>query len=201
MGSDSVAAALQLGFLSAGAPRVPTIFGEVERTDLGAGAWVDHCSHWLPGADAWFQRVEENAQWEADQRTMYGRIVDVPRLVWRAKEPAAIVPELGQLRSLFEQCYGRAFPSITANHYRHGRDSVAIHRDRVRLPGDTVVAIVSLGGRRPFKIRPDHGGSALTFGLGHGDLLVMGGTFQATHQHGVPKVARAEPRISLMFRT
>ncbi len=201
MGSGSIGTVLQLDLLSAGAPGVPPIGGEIERTDLGTGAWIEHRSHWLPGADSWFRLVEENAQWEADRRTMYGRIVDVPRLVWWAKEPAAIVPELGQLRSLFERRYGRAFPSITANHYRHGNDSVAIHRDRVRRPGDTVVAIVSLGGRRPFKIRPDQGGPTLNLDLGHGDLLVMGGTFQATHQHGVPKVARAEPRISLMFRT
>lgn len=162
---------------------------------------MEHRSHWLPGADSWFRLIEENAQWEADQRTMYGRIVDVPRLIWRATEPAAIVPELGHLRCLFERRYARTFTSITANHYRHGNDSVAIHRDRVRRPGDTVVAIISLGGRRPFKIRPDQGGPTRTVQLGHGDLFVMGGTFQATHQHGVPKVARAEPRISLMFRT
>jgi len=78
---------------------------------------------------------------------------------------------------------------------------VAMHRDRVPRPGDTIVAIVSLGGRRPLVVRPDDGGESRRFQLGHGDLFVMGGTFQATHQHGVPKVASAEPRISLMFRT
>ena len=201
MSTASVSAALQMCLLSAGAPGVPPLVGEIGRTDLGSGAWLDHRSDWLPGADSWFRLIEEKAQWKADQRPMYDRIVDVPRLVWWAKEPEAIVPELGELRSLFERRYNRPFPSITANHYRDGKDSVAMHRDRVRLPGDTVVAIVSLGGRRPFKIKPDHGGPTRSFDLGHGDLLVMGGTFQATHQHGVPKLACAEPRISLMFRT
>jgi alkylated DNA repair dioxygenase AlkB len=33
-----------------------------------------------------------------------------------------------------------------------------------------------------------------------GDLLVMGGSCQRTWQHCVPKVAHAEPRISVTFR-
>jgi hypothetical protein len=37
-------------------------------------------------------------------------------------------------------------------------------------------------------------------GGGDGDLLVMGGTCQRTYQHCVPKVARADPRIAIMFR-
>jgi len=28
----------------------------------------------------------------------------------------------------------------------------------------------------------------------------MGGTCQRTHQHAIPKVAHAEPRIAIMFR-
>jgi hypothetical protein len=28
----------------------------------------------------------------------------------------------------------------------------------------------------------------------------MGGSCQRTHQHAIPKVARAEPRIAIMFR-
>jgi alkylated DNA repair dioxygenase AlkB len=38
------------------------------------------------------------------------------------------------------------------------------------------------------------------FEPGPGDLLVMGGTCQRDWQHTVPKVAHAEPRISLTFR-
>ncbi len=37
--------------------------------------------------------------------------------------------------------------------------------------------------------------------LGGGDLLVMGGTCQRTWEHGVPKVAHADLRISVQFRS
>jgi alkylated DNA repair dioxygenase AlkB len=36
--------------------------------------------------------------------------------------------------------------------------------------------------------------------MGHGDLLVMGGSCQRTWEHAVPKVAQAGPRISVQFR-
>ena len=40
----------------------------------------------------------------------------------------------------------------------------------------------------------------MSWSLGFGDLFVMGGTCQRTHDHAVPKVARAAPRISILFR-
>lgn len=40
----------------------------------------------------------------------------------------------------------------------------------------------------------------LQFALGEGDLLVMGGNCQRSWLHGVPKVARAAPRMAVMFR-
>ncbi len=62
------------------------------------------------------------------------------------------------------------------------------------------MAIVSIGERRPFRLRPKGGGPSIGYDLGRGDLLVMGGTCQRTWDHGVPKVARAGPRMSLTFR-
>ncbi len=193
--------ALQLDLLSSGDASLPDVHATPDRIDLGGGAWIDHSPSWLPGADRWFDLIRLNGDWVADRRPMYERMVDVPRLVWFSNDPTDRVPGLGDLRRWFEDHYCRRIRSISANWYRDGRDSVAVHRDKVPRPGDTIVAIVSLGGRRPLLIRPDDGGDSQRFMLGHGDLFVMGGTFQATYQHGVPKVASAEPRISLMFRT
>ena len=36
--------------------------------------------------------------------------------------------------------------------------------------------------------------------MGHGDLVVMGGSCQRTWEHAVPKVASAGPRVSVQFR-
>jgi alkylated DNA repair dioxygenase AlkB len=41
----------------------------------------------------------------------------------------------------------------------------------------------------------------LRYEVGHGDLLVMGGSCQRTWEHAVPKTAQATgPRISVQFR-
>jgi alkylated DNA repair dioxygenase AlkB len=66
-----------------------------------------------------------------------------------------------------------------------------------------MVAIVVLGAPRPFLLRPrqHRGTSSIRLDLGHGDLVVMGGSCQRTWEHAVPKTARAVgPRISVQFR-
>jgi len=52
-----------------------------------------------------------------------------------------------------------AFTQVGANLYRDGADSVAWHGDRVarELP-EAVVALVSLGATRAFRLRPRGGG-------------------------------------------
>ncbi len=63
-----------------------------------------------------------------------------------------------------------------------------------------MVAIVSPGDPRRLAQRPRDGGPSRSFTMGHGDLLVMGGSCQRTGDHAVPKVAHAGPRISVQFR-
>jgi alkylated DNA repair dioxygenase AlkB len=78
---------------------------------------------------------------------------------------------------------------------------VAWHGDRHRLTvDDPVVAIVSVGEPRPFRLRPRGGGPSRSFDLGHGDLFVMGGACQHDWEHSVPKVRQAGPRISITYR-
>ena len=87
--------------------------------------------------------------------------------------------------------------------YRDGRDSVAWHGDRLgrARTKDTLIAILSLGAPRSLRLRPIAGGPVSSFELGHGDLLVMGGSCQRTYEHCVPKTAKpVGPRISIQFR-
>jgi alkylated DNA repair dioxygenase AlkB len=64
-----------------------------------------------------------------------------------------------------------------------------------------MVAIVSLGTPRALLLRPRSGGASMRFEVGHGDLLVMGGSCQRTWEHAVPKTVQAVgPRISVQFR-
>ena len=57
-----------------------------------------------------------------------------------------------------------------------------------------MVAIVSLGDPRRLHLRPRLGGAeTVVVEMGHGDLVVMGGSCQRTWEHAVPKVAHAGP--------
>jgi alkylated DNA repair dioxygenase AlkB len=58
-----------------------------------------------------------------------------------------------------------------------------------------------LGSPRKLLLRPKGGATAHAFPLGHGDLVVMGGSCQRTWEHAVPKTTRpVGPRISVQFR-
>ena len=110
-------------------------------------------------------------------------------------------PLLEGMRLSLSARYGVVFDSIGFNFYRDGRDSVAWHGDRIRREiEEPIVALVSLGERRRFLLRPKGGGRSRAFELGRGDLLVTGGKTQRTWEHCIPKVAHAGPRISLAFR-
>ncbi|WP_199572847.1 alpha-ketoglutarate-dependent dioxygenase AlkB [Streptomyces murinus] len=181
----------------------------LRRTVLGTGAWIDVLPGWLTGADALFERLAAEVPWRAERRKMYDNFVAVPRLLafYGAADPLPH-PVLDEARAALSRHYARELgePFTTAGlcYYRDGRDSVAWHGDRIgkgaRL--DTMVAILSVGEPRDLLLRPaGGGGGTVRRPLGHGDLIVMGGSCQRTWEHCVPKTARAAgPRISVQFR-
>jgi alkylated DNA repair dioxygenase AlkB len=188
---------------------VPGSLGSsVRRTVLAHGAWVDVRPGWISGADALLDRLAGATAWRAEKRQMYDRLVDVPRLVCFYGEGQALPdPVLGEFRQALNVHYAAELgePFVTAGlcFYRDGRDSVAWHGDTIGRGAatDTMVAIVSIGTPRALLLRPRGGGPALRCEVGHGDLLVMGGSCQRTWQHAIPKTARpAGPRISVQFR-
>ena len=195
-----------------GAPAAAGLgFDGLERHELSAGAWVDVVPGWLPDADDGFATLVEAGPWRAERRRMYDRIVDGPRLVYTYMIGEDLPhPALTAAREALSAHYlpelGEPFRTAGCCYYRDGRDSVAWHGDRIGRGNteDTMVAIVSVGDPRRLALRPrdrgaDEGGS-LSFEMGHGDLLVMGGSCQRTWEHAVPKVASAGPRLSVQYR-
>jgi alkylated DNA repair dioxygenase AlkB len=182
--------------------------GTVRRAPLTDGAWVDVRPGWLGGAVDLFARLVDEVPWRAEKRQMYDRVVDVPRLLCFYGEDEVLPdPALESCRSALSAYYGPELgePFVTAGLclYRDGRDSVAWHGDTIGRGSteDTMVAIVSLGSPRALALRPRGGGPARRYEMGHGDLIVMGGSCQRTWEHAVPKTARpAGPRISVQFR-
>ncbi|MFD0361083.1 alpha-ketoglutarate-dependent dioxygenase AlkB [Nocardia sp. GCM10030253] len=180
----------------------------IRRTQLSSGAWVDVLPGWLSGADTLFERLVDEVPWQAERRPMYDRVVDVPRLLCFYEEDHALPdPILDDARDALSKHYrrelGEPFRTAALCFYRDGRDSVAWHGDTSGRGAthDTMVAIVSVGAPRALLLRPRGGGESLRYTVGHGDLLVMGGSCQRTWEHAVPKTRKpAGPRISIQFR-
>ncbi|TZF87703.1 alpha-ketoglutarate-dependent dioxygenase AlkB [Cognatilysobacter lacus] len=156
-------------------------------------------------ATRWFADLHEAADWRALQRSMYERVVEVPRLIASyslssSDVPVAVREVLDAVRGVVDA----PFDSVGLNLYRDGRDSVAPHNDTLHalMPGQPI-ALVSLGEQRDMVITPkaDVLGRKIRLPLAPGSLLVMSHASQFTHDHGVPKTRDpVGPRISLAFR-
>ena len=188
--------------------RLGRLAGRVVRTPLTCGAWVDHRPGWVEGSDAVLDVLLHEVPWVAERRRMYDRVVDVPRLIaWYDGGTALPHPVLSDARTALSAYYrpelGEPFVTAGMCLYRDGRDSVAWHGDTIGRSAteDTLVAIVSFGSPRSLSLRPRGGGPSRSFALGHGDLLVMGGSCQRTWEHAVPKTSAAVgPRVSVQLR-
>jgi alkylated DNA repair dioxygenase AlkB len=208
--ADAWDGAFQASLLDCAAePTVGPVTGGVRRIPLSHGAWVDSFPGWLRGADALYERLRCDVPWRAERRQMYERVVDVPRLLSFFDVGVALPhPVLDRAKAELDRYYaaelGEPFATAGLCLYRDGRDSVAWHGDRIgrSKTEDTMVAIISVGSPRPLLLRPTSGTAPTQrFELGHGDLLVMGGSCQRTWEHCVPKTSRASgPRISIQFR-
>ena len=183
-------------------------FDELERHELTAGAWVDVVPGWLAEPDAVFATLVKDVPWRAERRRMYDRIVDVPRLVYTymigEDLPHPVLTAAREaLTARYQAELGEPFRTAGCCYYRDGRDSVAWHGDTIGRGSthDTLVAIVSVGDPRRLALRPRGGGESRSVEMGHGDLVVMGGSCQRTWEHCVPKTARpVGPRVSVQFR-
>jgi alkylated DNA repair dioxygenase AlkB len=189
-------------------PALTPLAGRVTRHRLSRGAWVDQLTGWVTGSEAVLEVLLGDIGWREDRRQMYEREVAVPRLLrWYGGDETLPHPVLTEARAALNRHYGPELgePFVTAGMclYRDGRDSVAWHGDRIGRgrSADTMVAIASFGSPRPLLLRPVGGGESLRFPLGHGDLVVMGGSCQRTWEHCIPKTARpVGPRVSVQFR-
>jgi alkylated DNA repair dioxygenase AlkB len=189
------------------APEFDVEFREAEREDVTPQSWVELTRGWLRGADQLLDELVERLPLRQRRGVrMYDQLVDEPRLTaWWSESSgtAEPLPILTDMRRVLARRYHEPFDSIGFNLYRDGHDSVAWHSDRhAKLVTNPVVAIVSLGQPRPFRIRRKGGGASRSWELGHGDLFVMGGACQHECDHTVPKVRTTTgPRMSVSFRS
>jgi alkylated DNA repair dioxygenase AlkB len=185
-----------------------------DRIQLDATSWVDVERGWLSPGDAaeLYETLLHGVDWRTSRLFRYDHWVEERRLgsSWR---PGSPLPDarLGDVTRELQSRYRARFDGFSLLHYRDGRDGQAFHRDTdLRWLDETVIAVLSLGARRPWLLRPhasklDHSpGRGATHDLqpGPGDLVVMGGRAQADWQHSVPYLLHQldGPRISLQWR-
>jgi len=195
------ATTMQADLFGAGQPAL-TEGAPTERVWLDGDSWVDVTPGWLAGADELCQLLVPSVPWRQGRRRMYDRMVDDPRLSCRYGPTAtAPHPVLETAREALSIRYRVPLGAVGLNFYRDGADSVAFHRDReLRDRDDTVVAVLTLGARRPFRLRPLGGGPSRLLLPASGDLVVMGGACQRRWEHSVPKTDCAQARISVSWR-
>ncbi len=187
------------------------------RIPLASGAWLDHHAGWLSHdeADAALAALRDELPWEQREIVLFGRRILQPRLIaWagdlgyrysgQTLEPRAFTPAAHRLLARVRAQAGVPFNHVLANRYRSGDDSMGLHADdEPELGPDPVVAIVSLGTARRLVVKPrrERDRERHDLQLGHGALLVMGGTCQRHYVHGVLRQAGTQgERISLTFR-
>ena len=205
-----------------GAMSEPPRIGDatVERLELDEHSWVDVARDWLVGADEVFEHLRDHVPWSTSQLFRYDHVVEERRLgaSWRRGSPLPH-PVLADVTRWLQTRYRAYFDGFSLIRYRDGRDGQAFHRDTdMRYLDDTVIAVLTLGARRPWLLRPwigsasrkwdDRPGKGATHDLqpGNGDLIVMGGRTQADWQHSVPYLSdrpgasAVGERISLQWR-
>ncbi len=123
-----------------------------------------------------------------------------------SKQVAPSQPLTPVLRNLIDEVnkyLNTDFNGILINRYNDGRDYLGPHSDDERgLARGSIVAGISLGASRTFRVRPKEGTGYTDVETKNGQLLVMDGEkFQKTYTHEIPKRLKVkEPRISLTFR-
>lgn len=132
---------------------------------------------------------------------------DVPYAYSGLVHPAKPMPSvLVALKKRIEQMLAGQgvdanFNSVLMNFYRDGNDSIGMHADdETQLGPQPVIASLSLGATRTFKMVHPTTKTKRDYCLQGGALLVMKGDTQEAWRHGIPKEPGAGPRINLTFR-
>jgi alkylated DNA repair dioxygenase AlkB len=185
------------------------------------GAEIFYDEHFLQPEEATrlFHTLTSKCAWERRKAT-FGHAVPREEAYYgnpgthytysrREYKPLPWLAELLSLRARVEEATPatayRGLPrtgynAVLCNLYRDGNDSVGLHADAEPEMGP-VIASVSLGAERLFRLKRNGGAVAFSERLSPGSLLVMAGETQKNFKHEVPKEPLVtQPRINLTFR-
>ena len=158
---------------------------ERRRTSFHSAVPRDEAYYGDPGTNYTYSRRE------------YNPLPWIPELLALKKRVEAVTPA-GAYSNLNLPKLG--YNAVLCNLYRTGNDSVGLHADAEPEMGP-VIASLSLGAERLFRLKRQDGTVAFAERLPHGSLVIMAGETQKNFKHEVPKEAKlTQPRINLTFR-
>jgi alkylated DNA repair dioxygenase AlkB len=162
--------------------------------------------------------LTEEIPWVQNKIRFYGKESLVPRLEsWHGDKGMSYTysgikmdakpwtKNLLMIKESIEPIAKTTFNSVLINYYRDGKDRVAWHSDDEKELGkNPVIASVSLGAERKFKLRhkkyKENQLQHEVF-LQSGSLLLMSGPTQHHWLHEIPRTAKPiGPRMNLTFR-
>lgn len=164
---------------------------------LNKCAWErrkDSFGHAVPRDEAYYGDPETRYTYSRREYRPLAWLAELIELKLRVEEatPAAAYANLNLPRT--------GYNAVLCNLYRNGSDSVGLHADAEPEMGP-VIASVSLGAERLFRLREKNGKVAFSKHVAHGSLLIMAGSTQRNFKHEVPKEPSVVgPRINLTYR-
>lgn len=168
-----------------------------------------------PEAQLLFTELQSSLAWQEEAIFIFGKSIKVPRLMcWIGDadayyrysgvdhQPSPWTQSLQAIRQRVEQQCQHSFNSVLANLYRDGQDSMGCHADNEKELGlNPLIASLSLGEERLFRLHHKQRKERLDMFLQSGDLLIMAGALQHHWLHSLPKIKKSKnPRINLTFR-
>ncbi len=162
-----------------------------------------------------FSALYQSLAWQQDRIKVYGKWHNIPRLqAWYGDSQQAYqysgltmvaqpwTESLLTIKHRIEQFSQVQFNSCLVNLYRDGNDTVGWHSDdEPELGQQPIIASLSLGDSRDFKMKHKTLDKKLTITLDNGSLLLMSGDTQHYWQHCLPRTKRVKsPRVNLTFR-
>lgn len=175
---------------------VPSLFGEGESSRL-------------------FEDLLAGIPWQQDEVILFGQKRILSRKVaWMgdgeftysysgtSKVAAPWTPSLLTIKERVESECGHQFNSCLLNLYHDGSEGMGWHSDDEKTLGENpLIASVSFGAERIFKLKHRKSGEVVSVLLEDGSLLVMKGATQHHWVHTMPKTKKITiPRINLTFR-
>lgn len=160
-------------------------------------AWQRHRTSFrslVPRDEAYYGDPGSNYTYSRREYKPLAWLTELFALKIRVEEttPAAAYSHLGMAKV--------GYNAVLCNLYKSGNDSVGLHADAEPEMGP-IIASVSLGAERLFRLKAANGVVVLAERLAHGSLLIMAGDTQKNFGHEVPKeLGITDPRINLTFR-